>query len=118
LDSIVTLQEVAFNFERPTQAVEAIQQENRWQGWIEVGSRWAAVLGAVGAMLLFLRLLSRQKPEAVPIEILTAPVDTAAKPIQTSGLTPDMITQLVRQKPANVGTALRGWVGATEVSKT
>lgn len=118
LDSIVTLQEVAFNFERPAQTVETIQQETRWQGWIEVGSRWAAVLGAVGAMLLFLRLLSRQKPEAVPIEILTAPVDTAAKPIQTSGLTPDMITQLVRQKPANVGTALRGWVGTTEVSKT
>jgi flagellar M-ring protein FliF len=114
LDSIVTLQEVAFNLERPSATVDTIQQETRLQGWIEVGSRWAAVIGAVGAMLLFLRLLSRQKPEAVPIEVLTAPVENIAKPIQTSGLTPDMITQLVRQKPANVGTALRGWVGATE----
>ena len=29
-------------------------------------------------------------------------------------LTPEILTELIRQKPANVGTALRDWVAATK----
>jgi len=113
LDSIVALQELPFVAEPVSETVQTIQQETRIQGWIEVASRWAAVVGAAGALLVFLRLLSRQKPETVPVEVFALPPDVAARSLQNGqGLTPDMINQLVRQKPANVGTALRDWVGA------
>lgn len=112
LESIVALQEMPFAAEPVAQTVETIQQETRIQGWIEVAARWAAVIGAGIALLVFLRLLSRQKPEAVPVEVFAMPPDLAARAMQNGqGLTPEMINQLVRQKPANVGTALRDWVG-------
>lgn len=117
LDSIVALQEMPFAAEPIAQTVEAIQSETRVQGWIEVASRWSAVAGAAIALLLFLRLLSKQKPEPVPVEVFAMPPDIAARQLQNgSTITPEMLNQLIRQKPANIGTALRDWV-ATPTAK-
>jgi flagellar M-ring protein FliF len=117
LDSIVALQEMPFANEPISQTVEAIQSETRMQGWIEVASRWSAVVGAAVALLLFLRLLSKQKPETVPVEVFAMSPDIAARQLHNgSGVTPEMLNQLIRQKPANIGTALRDWV-ATPAAK-
>ncbi|MBL9216001.1 MAG: flagellar M-ring protein FliF [Opitutaceae bacterium] len=114
-DSLVTLQELPFVTEPVSQQIQAIQAENRWQGWIEAGSRWAAVLGAAVVLLLFLRLLSRQKPEAVPVEMLAMPADLGARSLPVSGqVTAEMLNELIRQKPAHVGSALREWVAANK----
>jgi flagellar M-ring protein FliF len=113
LDSVVALQEMPFSAAPISQQVEAIQSETRLQGWIEVASRWAAVLGAGIVLLVFLRLLSRQKPEPVPVEVLSLPPELAARTLQAgNSVTPELLNQLIRQKPANVGTALRDWAGA------
>ncbi len=112
LDSIVTLQEVAFAAEPVTEQLQAIQAENKWQGWIEAASRWSAVAGAGVVLLVFLRMLSRQKPEPVPVEVLAMPPELAARSLQNgSTITPEMLNELIRQKPTNIGTALRDWVG-------
>ena len=112
LDSIVTLQEVAFAIEPVTEQIQAIQAENKWQGWIEAASRWSAVAGAGLVLLVFLRLLSRQKPEPVPVEVLAMPPELAARSLQNgSNITPEMLNELIKQKPANIGTALRDWAG-------
>jgi flagellar M-ring protein FliF len=117
LESVVALQELPFAAEPVAQEVQAIQKENRIQGWVEAGSKWAAVVGAALVLLVFLRMLSKQKPEAVPVEILTMPPEIAARSLQNgSAVTPDMLNQLIRQKPANIGTALRDWV-ATPAAK-
>lgn len=113
LDTIVTLQEVAFATEPVTEQIQAIQAENKWQGWIEAASRWSAVAGAALVLLVFLRLLSRQKPEPVPVEVLAMPPELAARSLQAgNAVTPEMLNELIRQKPANIGTALRDWVGS------
>lgn len=112
LDSIVTLQEVAFAAEPVIDQIQAIQKENKWQGWIEAASRWSAVAGAGLVLLVFLRLLSRQKPEPVPVEVLAMPPELAARSLQAgNAVTPEMLNELIKQKPANIGTALRDWVG-------
>jgi len=112
LDSIVTLQEVAFAAEPISEQIQAIQTENKWQGWIEAGSRWSAVAGAALVLLVFLRMLSRQKPEPVPVEVLAMPPELAARSLQSgNAVTPEMLNELIKQKPANIGTALRDWVG-------
>jgi len=112
LDTIVTLQEVPFAAEPVTEQIQAIQKENKWQGWIEAGSRWSAVAGAGLVLLVFLRMLSRQKPEPVPVEVLAMPPELAARSLQSgTTVTPEMLNELIKQKPANIGTALRDWAG-------
>lgn len=114
-DSLVSLQELPFATEPVSQQVEAIQAENRMQGWIDAGSRWTAVIGAGVVLLVFLRVLSRQKPEPVPVEILSMPPDLAARSLPSSGqVTPEMLNELIRAKPANIGGALREWVTASK----
>lgn len=112
LDSLVTLQEIPFAAEPVTEQIQAIQASNKWQGWIEAASKWSAVAGAGLVLLIFLRLLSRQKPEPVPVEVLAMPPELAARSLQSGNtVTPEMLNELIKQKPANIGTALRDWVG-------
>lgn len=118
LDTLVTLQEVPFAAEPVSDQIQAIQKENKWQGWIEAASRWSAVAGAGLVLLVFLRLLSRQKPEPVPVEVLAMPPEMAARSLQNgSAVTPEMLNDLIKQKPVNIGTALRDWVGTPAASK-
>jgi len=111
-DSVVTLDEMPFSAEPVAEQMQAIQKEGRWQGWLEAASRWAAVAGAAAVFLLFLRMLGRQRPEPVPVELLTMPPELAARvrPSVTGGITPDLLNELIRQKPANVGVTLRDWI--------
>ncbi len=114
-DSLVSLQEMPFQtIDRLPAQIEALQTENRWMGWVEAASRWAAVIGAGAVLLIFARMLSRQKPEAVPVEVLSLSPDAAqrALPSSSNGITPDLLNELIKQKPANVGVALRDWVAA------
>lgn len=112
LDSVVALQEVPFQaMERMPAQLEAVRQETRWQGWVEVASRWSAVVGALAVLLIFWRMLSRQKPEPVPVEVLSLTPDAAARALPNSNaVTPELLNELIRQKPANIGVALRDWV--------
>jgi flagellar M-ring protein FliF len=114
LDALVSLQEMPFqSVERLPEQIAAIQTENRWQGWIEASSRWAAVAGAIIVLLVFWRMLSRQKPEAVPVEVLSMTPEAAQRALPSGGgITPDLLNELIKQKPANVGVALRDWVSA------
>ena len=114
LDSLVSLQEIEFQPpERLPAQIEAIQGEGRLQGWMEMASRWASVVGAAAVLLFFWRALSRQKPEPVPVEVLALTPDAANRSLPSANaVTPELLNELIRQKPANVGVALRDWVAA------
>ncbi len=112
LDTLVSLQEMPFqvNLTLPAQ-LEAVQGETRMQGWVAAASRWAAVGGAALVLIIFLRVLSRQKPEPVPVEVLSLTPEAAARSLpNANNVTPELLNELIRQKPANVGVALRDWV--------
>lgn len=118
IDSLVSLQEVAFqSVERLPAQIEAIQTESRWMGWTEAASRWAAVGLAVVIFGYFFRLLSKQKPEPVPVEILSLAPTGSGRSLASGGgkVTPEMLNNLIRHKPANIGATLRDWV-ATPVA--
>ena len=72
-DTLVTLEEMPFAAEPMAQQVQALQGESHLSVWLETARRWSALAGAGIVLLLFWRLLSRQKPEPVPVEILTLP---------------------------------------------
>jgi len=114
VDSLVTFQELEFqvNDSLPAQ-LQAIQDDTRLQGWLETASRWVAVVAALGILAIFARMLSRQKPEPVPVEVLSLPPDAAARALPNAqSVTPELLNELIRQKPANIGLALRDWVAA------
>lgn len=113
LDSLVTIQEQQFQVEDAFAAQPPVPLETRVETWVEVASRWAAVGGAALVMLIFWRLLKRQKPEAVPIEVLSYTPEQATRALpNASNVTPELLNDLIRQKPANIGVALREWVTA------
>jgi flagellar M-ring protein FliF len=118
LDSLVSLQEVPFQAaERVPAQMEALQKEGRWMGWFEAGSHWAAIALAVVVFGFFLRMLSKQKPEPVPVEVLSLPPEAMGRALpNNSAITPEMLNQLIRHKPANIGAALADWV-ATPANK-
>lgn len=111
-ESLVSLQEQPFQgaLQLPEQ-FEAAQGETRIQGWLSAASNWAAIGGAALVLLVFLRTLSRQKPEPVPVEVLSLTPEAAARSLPNSNaITPELLNELIRQKPNNVGVALRDWV--------
>ncbi len=112
LESLVSLQELPFLQEPVSAQIEQIQKETRIQGWIEtVGAYLPLALGAV-ALLVFVKTLRRQRPEPVPVEILDIPAASAAANGQNgrAALTPELLNQLIREKPANIGAALRDYM--------
>ena len=111
-DSLVSLQELPFQGALPLpEQSEAAEGETRLQGWLVVASRWAGVVVACIVLLVFLRMLSNQKPEPVPVEVLSLSPEAAARALPNSNsVTPELLNELIRQKPANVGVALRDWV--------
>jgi flagellar M-ring protein FliF len=114
-NSVVTLQQAEAPFEtaEPLTAQLATPVEARIEGWLAMASRWAAIGGAALVLLVFWRMLKRQKPEPVPIEVLSmTPEQTSRSLTNSSNVTPELLNELIRQKPANIGVALRDWVTA------
>jgi flagellar M-ring protein FliF len=111
LDTLVSLQEVAFQVEPIAEKIGKIESATRVQSWIDGASRYFAVAVALGVLFVFWRMLGKQKPESVPVELLTASPRDAQRQLQSNGtLTPELLNELIRQKPVNIGTALKDWV--------
>lgn len=72
----------------------------------------AAVVG-LALLLFFLRMLKQTKPDEIPFELLQAAGAAGngkRAGIGGGNITPDLLNEMIRQKPANVGVALRGWM--------
>jgi flagellar M-ring protein FliF len=111
IDDLVSVQETAFQAAEAVPAqMEALQSDGRMQSWIDVARRWSAVGAALAILIVFWRVLSRQKLEPVPVEVLAMTPDAAARALPNSNsVTPELLNELIRQKPANAGVALRDW---------
>ncbi|MFT3829337.1 MAG: flagellar basal-body MS-ring/collar protein FliF [Opitutaceae bacterium] len=111
-ESVVTLQEVAFAAEPLAAQAEQIRQQNKLGPYVDMAVRFLPVVAAAALILFFLRRLGREKPEAVPVELLREiPASEQRALTGASGaVTPELINELIRQKPTNVGTALRDWM--------
>jgi len=103
------------------------------QGMVELLTRNSDLLRDAGAILVavvlfvaFMRMLKSTKPDQIPMEMLTAQAETEglqALPGGRSGggaagsgltmpqpITVDLINDMIRRKPENVGAALRSWM--------
>ncbi|HVW19613.1 MAG TPA: flagellar basal-body MS-ring/collar protein FliF [Opitutaceae bacterium] len=115
LDSLVTVDEMPFAPEPEIQQIQAAQNSGKWIDWVDAARRWGAVVGAAVMFLIFLRMLSKQRIDPVPVEVLSLPPDAAARALPSAaGVTPEVLNDLIRQRPANVGASLRDWVAANK----
>jgi len=110
-DSLVSLQELPFQAEPVEAQIQQIQSETRVQGWLDTASKYIAVLVAAVVLFIFWRMLGRQRPEPVPMELLSTTSMEGARTFQGKNtLTADALNELIQRKPANVGGALRDWM--------
>lgn len=117
-ESVVALQEVAFPAEPLAVQAEQIREQSKIQPYLDMAVRFLPLVVAGVLILFFLRRLGREKPEPVPVELLRElPASEQRALTGAPGtVTPELINELIRQKPTNVGTALRDWVSVNKQS--
>ena len=102
---IVTLEEVAFEstpVAKPSVLDLALSHS-------DLLKNAGALLVVLGLVFFFLRMVKKAKPDEIPIEILN-PTQAAAEQAAAVPVSVDMINDMIRAKPANVGAALRNWM--------
>ena len=85
-----------------------------------------SVLVALALFGAFVRMLRKTKPDEIPMEMLYPPGEGGpaggseeggvAGPggVQAQPVTVDLINEMIRRKPQNVGAALRNWMGKAD----
>lgn len=78
--------------------------------WLEMMKNFIAVGFAAIMFLVFLRVLKKHKPEPYTLEIMDEEISDNKKGADVlPRLTPELLNELIREKPENVSTALRNW---------
>lgn len=109
LAKIVTLEEVAFDG-APTQKAGALEFVRNNPDILKHGF---AVIVALGLVFVFLRMLKKTKPDEIPIEILDQSQFSGAEGANGGGVSVEKLNEMIRQKPENIGAALRGWMATS-----
>jgi flagellar M-ring protein FliF len=112
-DQVVSIQEVDFAADPllatdvpPSSAVPIAT-------WIELGQKVLVVVGALIGFLLFARILRRSQAEAASLEIYSG--GNNSRPGNPDPeITPEMLNQLIQQRPDNVGLTLKRWMSAEQ----
>lgn len=122
LAKIVSIQEVAF--EAP--AVDTSVSPERIMSYVETVRPLLTVLLAGGIFYFFIRMLRRTKAEEGRFELLknndrrlldnemALDAGGVASMPKRELISPEMLNELIRQKPDNVAAALRGWLATKD----
>jgi flagellar M-ring protein FliF len=120
LKRVVTIEEMPFDPMTPEPKGFVHSITENWDLVKDAG----AVLVALLVFGAFVRMLRKTKPDEIPMELLYPEEDeivttdaasagkgAAAAKRPTQPVTVDLINEMIRRKPENVGTALKNWVG-------
>jgi flagellar M-ring protein FliF len=114
----VTLEEADF---APAVNPEDIMKPDTLQQiftWLEMMKNFIAVGFAAIMFWVFLRVLKKHKPEPYSLEIMDEESSDNKKGADVvPRLTPELLNELIREKPENVSTALRNWALETNNKK-
>lgn len=103
--SLVTLEEAPFEA-APVQ--KAGLAEMAWSHTDLIKNAFS-ILVAVGMIFVFFRSLKRTKPDSIPIELLKRDTEGAAA-LSGAGITPQLLNEMIQQKPEQVSASLRNWM--------
>jgi len=113
----VTVKEMVFAADPFEDAGAMLKRDADIQRYIELGKNAVGALLGIGVIVFFMQMLKRYKPEKISIEVMQPDQMLQSRKLEdTSVVTPEMLNELIRQKPANIGVSLREWIG-DEVAK-
>lgn len=104
---IVSLAEVAFD-SPPAAKTGLLDMALNHTDLVKNG---VAIFVAIILILVFLRMVKRAKPDEIPIEVFS-PINTSANGAESGEqiVSVDLLNEMIRKKPENVGAALRDWM--------
>jgi flagellar M-ring protein FliF len=108
LMKIVTLEEVAFEnpVEPKTGAMDTLLAHP------DMLKNGVAIGVALILFVIFLRMLKGAKPDEIPMELLESQRSAQVEGAAAGPVTAQMLNDMIRQKPDNVGLALRDWMSS------
>lgn len=115
LDQIVSVQEVDFAEDPIVAEAGAMAGDSQLTKWFDLGQKGVVVLLAIGAFVYFLRLVRRSQAESASLELYNPREGGGRRPGELEGeVTPELLNELIRQKPGNVGLTLKQWMSADQ----
>lgn len=109
LATTITVAEAVFN--SSDAPVLGPSLENQFSTWLKLLEKPFVLLFAIVMFFMFLRMVKNHKPAITPIEVLSAADDEDAlvKANVGSRPTPELLNELIQEKPENVARALKSW---------
>lgn len=114
-EDLVTVTEMEFAADPFLTQTQSLQSQVDYKKWIDLGKNVAGIALGIGVIFFFLQMLKKNVPEQMSIEVLQPEQMLQSRKLEDTGtVTPEMLNELIRQKPANIGVSLRDWIGETE----
>ena len=112
---LVTVNEMVFAADPSALQTESMNQGFDLNKWIEIGKILVGLVLGLGVIIFFIQMLKKTKPEEISIEVLQPDQVLQNRKLEENGtVTPEMLNELIRQKPANIGVSLREWIAEPE----
>ncbi len=114
-EELVTVLEMEFAKDPFAMQTQTMQDEVDVEKWIDLGKNVAGIALGIGVIFFFMRMLKKNVPERISIEMLEPEQALQSRRLEDKGtVTPEMLNELIQQKPANIGMSLREWIGESE----
>ena len=117
----ITLEELSFNDQTATEMTKQFEKDGNRQFYWEIGR--TALFGglALGVLGLFFRTLRKTAPADIAIGVPIGELNADGTPspgrnTEPPVVTADVLNQLIRENPANMGQAVRSWMTDTTKS--
>jgi len=131
LEEMVSVEEMEFFPSEVSQTMQMIERRDTMYHWLEQGRNLLGIALAVGMFLIFLRLLKRSQSEYLPLETLSVENTSLAKDgrLAVEGpkrqgwkraelVSPELLNEMIREKPANASQMLQRWLSSEEEGKS
>jgi len=112
---LVTVNEMEFAVDPIALQTQSLNSGFDLNQWMDLGKNAVGLLLGAGVVIFFLQMLKRTKPQEISIEVLQPEQVLQNRKLEDNGtVTPEMLNELIRQKPANIGVSLREWIAEPE----
>ena len=117
-DELVTVNEMVFATDPLALQSQTMMEGLDLQKWLDISKNLAGIVLGIGVIFYFTQMLKKTKPEEMSIEVLQPEQTLQSRKLEDSGkVTPEMLNELIKQRPANIGVSLKEWIGETENSR-
>ncbi|MBL62869.1 MAG: flagellar M-ring protein FliF [Opitutae bacterium] len=108
----ISVEEMDFSSEAGFGTDTLDSMQNFFDQWGPLLKNVIGIVIAIGIFLVFLRMLKKFKPTAAEVEVLDEADAQALAGTRSigKGLTPELLNDLIQEKPENASTALKNWV--------